>query len=402
MDNFRTRGRWRDAGFWHHFGHGERDDARSQEDTIEKEETNKIVCQDDEFVYRGANPRTGIVSPFVFGEGTGNLWQDLGKPAGKTGQDRVKDGLGYRRVANVPLIPTTQPTVFRYINSNPKSTRDEKIQENPSNLTDVTKAQDEVGMRTPITNLPPPPTELQHIRRKKVGSGQVPKGASTNSRSCENLQDSATKVSKKVSTSDMSVFGTSIISSVERRSGPLMAEADHVNGDLNKAATIPNSITASAASNANSAVSKKYITRLHFLQSALNASQPISYHRSGQYLAKSPRSINPGGNRRNSDNASSADNLCKPWKPEQRPQVYRKFGTTSVPTVESYESELEEGYKYILSLATQEIESITEKSTKLDRINANLQPFNREQCYMPKLGRERAKVSATRSVSKAI
>ena len=210
MDNFRTRGRWRDAGFWHHFGDGERDDARRQADTVEKEETKKIMCQDDEFVYRGANPRTGIVSPFVFGERTGNIWQDLEKPAGNTGQDRVEDGLRYRRVANVPLVSVTQPTVSRYINSKPTSIRDEKKQENPSNLADVPKAQDEVGMRTPITNLTPPPTKLQHIRRKKVGSGQIPKGASTNSESCETLQDSA----MKVSTNDVSAFGTSINSSI--------------------------------------------------------------------------------------------------------------------------------------------------------------------------------------------
>lgn len=414
MDNSRTRVRWRDAGFWHYFGHGERDGARIQEDTVEKEETKKTVCQDDEFVYRGANPRTGIVSPFVFGEGSENVWHDFEKPAGKPDQGRVEDCPGYRQVANVPLIPITQgfdegPSCTKFskilqhtivsdsINSDPTSVGDEKIQENPSNLTDVSKAPNGVERRTPIITLTPPTTELQHIRRKKVGSGHVPRVAATNSKSCENLQDSA----MKVLTND-NAFGTTPFSSIEPRRGFLTAEADDLNGHLKKSADTRNFITTSAASNPTSAVSEKYIARPHFLQSAINASQPTSYHRSGQLLAKSPRSIDSRGNRRNMNNASPADTSCKPWKSEQRPQVYRKCGTTSIPTVDSYESHLDEGCKYFLSLTSQGIESITEQSTKLDRINTTLQHFNRNQCVMPSLERERQKVPAMGSVSKTI
>lgn len=416
MDDFRTRLRWRDAGFWYHFGHSERDEAGRQENTDEKgQETKKIVCQDDEFVYRGANPRTGIVSPFIFGEGSGNIWQDLEKPAQKTGQ--IEDCLGCRQVANVPLIPIIrrfdgEPScmkskvlqhtkVFSHINSEPTSMRDEKIQEYQGNLVDArrSKAQNSVGMGTPVISLTPPPTELQYIRRKKVGSGQVPKGTSTDSKSYEILKDSV----KKIATNDISAFGTSTISSMEPRKAPLTAQAEHLYGNLeNSVTTRSSSIIASAASNVNSAVSNRYIARSHFLQPTLNASQSISYHSSGQLLAKPPKSIDSRDNRRNIGNASTADTSCKPGKPEQRPQVYRKFGTTSIPTVDSHESEFEEGCKYLLSLAPQGNESITKQGTRSGKINPNFQHFNRQECTMSSLGREKAEVPATRSVSKAI
>lgn len=420
MDDFRARARWRDAGFWNHFGHGERDEARRQENNDEKgagQETQRTVCKDDEFVCRGANPRTGIVSPFIFGEGSGNVWQDLERPAEKTDQRRAEDQLRCGQLANMPLIRTTQKIngepsctkssealqhtkLFSHIKSRPTSIRDEQIQEYQGNLADVyrSKAQNAAGMRTLIANLTPPPTELRRIRRKKVGSGQVSKVGSTNSELCENLrQDSA----KKVPTNDVKASGSSTIVSVEPWTAPLTVQADQLHGSLENYVNSRNTIAASAVSNAKSAVSSKYIAHLHFLRPTHSASQTTSYRRSRQILAKPPRKTDSRDNRHNISNTSTADTSCKPWKSEQRPQVYRKFGTTSIPTVDFHESQLEGEGKCLLSLAPQGNASITKQSTRDGRIDPKFQHFNHQERSIPILGREKAKVPAVRPVSKA-
>ena len=419
MDDFRARARWRDAGFWNHFGHGERDEARRQAHKDEKaagQETKKTVCQDDEFVFRGANPRTGIVSPFIFGEGSGNVWQDLERPAEETGQNRVEDGIRCGVVANAPFIPImqsfdgepscTKPSkawqhtkVFSHSNSKPTSMRDEKIQENQDKLADAcrSKARNAAGMKTIIASLTPPPNALQHIRRKKVGSGQISKGGSTNSKTCENVRDSA----KKVSTIDVSALGPSTISSIEPRTASLTPQADRLNGNRENFVTIRNTIVASAAANASSAVSSNHVAHLQFLQPTHGASQPTSYRRSGQLSANPPRSIDSRDNQRNIGNASTVDNSCNPLQSEQRPQVYRKFGTMSIPTVDGHESELENECKYLLSLASQGNESIAQQSKRMG-IDPTFQGFNRQECAMPSLERKKVKVPTVRYVSRAL
>lgn len=420
MDDIRARARWRDAGFWNHFGHGERDEARIQEDKDTKgagQETKTSVCKDDEFVYRGANPRTGIVSPFIFGEGSGNDWQGLETPAEKTGHSLVEDDLKWGQVANVPLIPITQSfdrepsctksskflhhnKTFGHLNSKSTPMRDEKIKEYQDNLAAVcqSKTQNAAGM-IKIASPTPSPTEPQRIRRKKVGSGQVQKVGSIYSETCENLRQAS---SKKVSMNDIGAFETSIVSSIEAGTAPFTALADHPNGNIENPAVVRDTVTASAASKSKPAVSSKYIASLHFLQPTHRASMTTSYRRSAQLLATQPGSTNPRDKRRNIGTASTADTSYKPGKSEQRPQAYRKFGTTSIPTVDFDEPELEDEGQYFLSIAPQRNASIIKQSMGVGRIDPNLQNhLNYQGCAMPSFGREFAKVPAIRPVSKA-
>lgn len=437
MEDFRARVRWRDAGFWNHFGHGEPDEARGQEDKDEKragQETKRTVCKDDEFVSRGANPRTGIVSPFIFGEWSGNDWQGLGIPAEKTERGVTNgrgwgwggDGFSCGRVENVPLIPTTQgfdggPScaksskrlqhikISSRVNSKPTQMRDEKIQEYQNNLADVcrSKTQNAARMQTSILSVPTQwkpaglttqPTDLQHVRRKKVASGHVKNGGLTNAETSKNVRQ---YLSEGVAMNDISAFRTSTVRSTEAGT-PFTTPADHLNDDLENPATSRDTVVASAASKTDSAASGNYIARLHFLQPTHVASLTTSYRRPTQILAIQPRGVDIRDNRRNIGSASTIDTTCQPWNSEQRPQVYRKFGTTSIPTVDFHESELEDERQCFLSLAPQGNASITNQSMRVSRVEPSLQNHNIYQgCAIPNLGRKKANVQPERPVSKA-
>ena len=375
------------------------------------------MCKDDEFVYRGANPRTGIVSPFIFGEGSGNVWQDLEIPTEKTGWIRVEDSLECSQVANTPMIRITQSSdgepscmksskglqhteAFSHVNLNSTSTRDEKTQEYQGNLANVyqSKTQNTAGMRTSNASVIPPTTKLQHIRRKKIGSGPIQKDGSTITKKCENSQDS----SKKISINDISAFEASPVSSVEAGAAPFTALADHLNGNLENPATFQDTFIASAASKKNSAISGKYIACLHFLQPPHSTSLTTSYRRAPQVSAIQPRSTDSRDNRQKIGSASTNDTSCTTCKSEQRPQVYRKFATASIPTVDFHKSESENEGQYFLSLAAKGDASITNQSMRVDKIDPNLQNhFNSQRCDMLKLARGKANIPSVGSVSKA-
>lgn len=417
MDDFGARTRWRDAGFWNHLEHNERDEAKRQEDKDEKEagqKNERKVSEDDELVCRGANPRTGVVSPFIFGEGSGKDWHNLEISARKADQTWVDNSLECRQVANVSLIPITQnfdrepscakssevfphTKIWGRLNSEATSTREEKIQEYQGNLTDVCRSKTQNAVRlTPITSLNPPPTK-QHIHRKKVGSGRVQKEGSKTSDLCKSLQDS----SKEVSMTDISVFGRSTVSSIESGTAPFKALMGQPNGNLEHPATIRGNSIATRASKTNPAVSGKCIARLHFLQPTHGVSLTTPYRHSAQILAIEPRSID-SRERQNIGSTSTGDTSCKPWKLEQRPQVCRKFGTTSIPTLDFHEPELEDESRYFLSLTPQRNAWITKQRIGADRIDSNLRNHVSYQgCAMSSQGREEAKVPGVRPVSKA-
>lgn len=438
MDEFRARMRRRDAGVWNHFGHDEQDEARGEEGKGEKgagQGTTRTMCKDDEFVYRGANPRTGIVSPFVFGEGNGNDWPCLNVPeaktekGGPTGHSWRENGLGWGLVENASLISTTQSFDGRSsctksdktiqhtkmsgrVNPKPIHMTDEKIQEYQGDMADLCRArrQNAADMHAPFLSVPtqwkpasPTPlrTEMQHIRRKKVGSGQVQDGGLT---SPETIKEVGQDSSLKGSTDDITACRTSIVSSTEARRAPLTLPPDHMihlNCDQESSAISRDTVIASTASKTGSVVPGKYTPCLHFLQPSHAASLGTSYRRPAQFLAIQPRDIEISDSRRNMGSASSAGTSGQPWKSEQRPQVYRKFGTTSIPTMDFHESELENERQYFLSLAPQGNASIIDQSMVMDSAEQNLEKYNPYQgCPMPNLGRNNVKAQRERPVSR--
>lgn len=176
----------------------------------------RTVSRDDQLVERGANPRTGLVSPLVFSDNSeeclGGDYIAVGQvgsagptPRRKTRSERWKqDGLGWSLVESPLLSPIAQSTsdkMSRMVSI--KQLEDRLLvvmpgvdNPDPENMTDgeIKKYQDgivrayrrgggSIAMLDPDTLSSPrqwtpegpstPPTKLHKIQRKEVGSGAI-------------------------------------------------------------------------------------------------------------------------------------------------------------------------------------------------------------------------------------
>lgn len=439
MKEFRAHMRRRDAGVWNHFGYDEQDAAREEEGKNEKgagQGTTRTMCKDDEFLYRGANPRTGIVSPFIFGEGSGNDWQTLNVPeakvekGGPTGYNWGENGLAWGLMENTSLISTTQTfdggsscmmldktiqhtETSGSVNSKPPHVTDAKIQEYQGDMADPCRArrQNTASMHAPFLSVPTQwkpasptelGTELQHIRRKKVGSGQVQDGGLTRAKT---IKEVGQDLSLKGSIIDITACRTSSVSSTKTKRAPLTLPPDHMihlGCDHESPATGGDTVVASTASKTGSVVPSKYTPCLHFLPLSHAARLGTSYRRPAQFLAIQPRDTEISDSRQNISSASSAGMSSQTWKSEQRPKVYRKFGTTSIPTMDFHESVLENEHQCFLSRAPQGNVSIIDQSMMMNGAEQKLQMYNSYQGYsMPNLGRKNLIAQRERPVSRA-
>ena len=422
MDELRERIRRREAGFWNHFGQDERDGPRAQEDMYENGAGPRpmgTMCEDDEFVFRGANPRTGIVSPFVFGEGSANLWQglaasrDMPERGETSGRSWREIGLGWGLMNHVPLSSSTQriddessctkpskrlehmETSGR-VESRISHANEDKMQAYRSDLTDLcqSRAENHTAIRTPILSPsaqrePASPAVLprdsQRIHRKKVGSGHVQNDGLTNAEPIKEIgQDSL----PKASATDTSAYKRSTFGSFRAGKGHLndpphrMIQLD---GNLRDRATNPATVIASGTSKTESAGSGKYFPRMQFLPPTHIGSLTASYRRPTQFLTMQPRDTEIRDDQRNEGGKSATCTSGQSWKSEQRPQVYRKFGTTSIPRVDFHDPDLEDERQTFLLLARQGSACVTHQDMRVYKAQPGSQNHKKfQECAMPR------------------
>lgn len=391
MDELRARIQQRDAGGWNHVGDDEQDEAAGQAGKSEngvRLRTAGTICKDDEFMFRGANPRTGIVSPFVFGEGSVNvLWQEMAMTEvenyGRETTGRCIQGnkLGWNLANDDPLRSTMQrlgggsscvkPSVKKEHAEmsrcvRPKSSRmmKEKTQEYQSGSTYIcrSRAQNIAANRSPIVSatrqMPVSPailpTELQHIRRKKVGNGHIRKVSPINKEVGQypSLGASATIISGRETSSFRS------IEAGNAHRNHLLHRMIPFDGELQESAANRIIVTATAPSKTGSEDCGKYIQRLQLRQPSHVGRLTTSYRRPSQLLVIQPTDTQNEGEERNMGSTSSSCTLDQPYKSGQRPQVYRKFGTTSIPTMDSHQTDPDKKRQNLIFLAPQSKESI--------------------------------------------
>ena len=177
----------------------------------------RTVSRDDELVERGANPRTGLVSPFIVSDnsekGLGSDYIAVGGvgPAGRTRSGKWKqDSLGWSLVESPLLSPiaqsmsnmTSRAVSTKYLgdrlliemlsaqNPDPKNMTDEQIRKYQHGITRAYKHEGGISRLDPDALPSPrqwtsggpstPPTKLHKIQRKEVGSGLVRKRNSDN------------------------------------------------------------------------------------------------------------------------------------------------------------------------------------------------------------------------------
>ena len=186
-----------------------------------RREKMRTVSRDDQLIVRGANPRTGLVSPFIVSDnseeclGGGYITMDKFESAGplpgkKTRSGKWKqDSLGWSLVESPPLSPIAQSMSDKMSRTvsikqledrslvqmpdvddpNPKVMTDEQIKKYQENITRAYKrGGGSITMLDPDTLLSPrewtperpstPTTKLHKIPRKEVGSGVVRKNNS--------------------------------------------------------------------------------------------------------------------------------------------------------------------------------------------------------------------------------
>jgi hypothetical protein len=371
MDVFRTRGQRRDAGFWTHFGHLRRDEAREQEDEDEREQQREptgTVCEDDEIVYRGANPRTGIVSPFTFCDGNGNECQELDMLRSTTGSRGTSDENRKERGFGWGLVENPRPQSPRKLDDTKMSGRlhsrsqqsDEETQEYRYELGDLFRSETDktpdiflpilsVGRKQAFVRSTPLATEIRHIPRKEVGSGDVTADGFKNPEKNKLLGP------QEISTNDNQECKQSMISSNDLGITCLPTPSDqvmHLDGRLQNHESIRDIMRASP-SNRDSQALEKYIPGRRLLQLTQVSSLPTSLHPPAPFLAMQQRAIGIRGKRWNTPAPPNDGTWGQTLRAGKRPQVNRKFGTTLIPTMHFHESDLEDERQNLHSIVPQ-------------------------------------------------
>jgi hypothetical protein len=436
MDEFHARIQRRDAGFWNYFGQERRADAGKQK---EYEVGNRgryrtrTIFKEDEFVHRGANPRTGIVSPFVFDEWNGEdcrspdmrgKWTESGRADDESWAEDVPQ---WGMVESALLSSTAQSfddgsscekrsgktknsQISSDVNSRPAEMTDEKALKYQAAVRNRCGSVSKTAMRRPIllnsaqwvpASPIPPLVGLQHIRRKKVGSGPIHVGGVSNPETIKVVgQDIRQRISKK----DNAACKTNAANSIAPRNTPAIALLDHtshLNGELADPTASRDNIIEAAASKTEPLGLGQYVPHLRFLQQNPATSLSTSYRRPAHLLAVQQRAIGMKENGRDLFGVLDGGTLSQARRSEQRPQVHRRFGAVSIPTMEFHESEWEDGRQYFLSIGSHGNVSTTNASMRVSRAETNPNHNTYNGWPVPSFGREKVKGHRDRHVSKA-
>lgn len=440
MDEFRVCMPRRDARFWNHFGQEGRAEEAGEEKEYEvqngeQQRTTRTICRDDEFVHRGANPRTGIVSPFIFGEGGGEDCRSPDMLRKRTDGGRAKGESWIEDIPQCGLVESgpLSSTAHTFDDGSTYRKRPRKMKNSqiPSHenmrLPEMTNEEalkyrgelrslcgsdpnTAVAMRRPVflnstqwmsASPIPPLTELQHIHRKKVGSGPVQVGGVTNP---ETIKDVGQDLKQSISKKDDIACKTNVANSIRPGNTSLIVLSDdtsHLTDKEEDPATSRENITEAAVTKTEPLALGQYIPRLRFLQKNLDACLSTSYRRPAHLVAVQPRAVEMKENGRDMCGVSDDGDSSQSWISEQRPQVHRRFGAFSIPTAEFYESEWEDERQYFLSIRSHGNVNTTNAGMRVSRAELNLQNHNTYNGWpLPSFGSTNVKSQSERHVSK--
>ena len=363
----------------------------------------RMVSKDDQLVERGANPRTGLVSPFVVSENSeeclGDDYIAVGK-VGSTGpaQRRTcsgkwkQDSLGWSLVESPVLSPIAQSMSDKMSRTiSIKQLEDRLLVEmpgwdnpNPENMTDgeIKKYQERfarayrrgggsLAMLDLDTLLSPrqwtpegpstPPTKMQKIHRKEVGSGVVRKSNSDDTViiNADNRaysqptprKDTVEREKVKIITPSNTPKGSSFescadISDAMRNTDPFLGRGSRMTCNQTASAAQSHMNTEQAhqclqnesKSSPSSALSdpppaspilSHYLPRLQFLHPSHFANlETSSYRRPTQVFPARLRSLGP---QRQAVGDVGTTTSTKGPRLEQRPEMHRQKGNRVVP-----------------------------------------------------------------------